>query len=182
MTHDRQYCKSFREAETSITKILESKNINTPKLLNAVQFPLNTTGSYADLYGITSKDKVIELWNKVIATSLKEMLKDVYLGVTYKYGSKGISAKCIYIDAKESLGCELRKSDGLVCISGDLQHYKIISGDEDNPLTYWNMSKPVTLPVLIEEEPYFSFYIKKLKDEDLKWMRKKGNIVFYYDI
>jgi len=182
LTHDRQYYNSFSAAQTDISKILENRNIKIPKLINVVQFPLNSTGSYTDLYNITSSTKVKELWNHMILNSLKEMLIDAYIGRTYKFGTKGIPTKCIYINAEESIGKELRSSDGLICISKDLEQYKIISGDKENPLTYWNMGKSVTLPVLIENEPYFSFYIKNLKDEDLKWMREKGNIVFYYDI
>lgn len=182
LTHDRQYFKSFNDSVATISRILESRSIKAPKLLNVVQFPLNSAGGSIDLYNITSSTKVKELWNQVIQNSLKEMLKDAYIGKTYKFGTEGISAKCIFINAEESIGKALRTSDGLVCISKDLKQYKIISGDKDKPLTYWNMGKSVTLPITIEKNPYFSFYIGYLKNEDLKWLREKGNLVFYYDI
>lgn len=50
------------------------------------------------------------------------------------------------------------------------------------PIEYWNMGTKISLPILIEEKPKYSFYKKDIKDEELVWMREKGNLVFYYDL
>lgn len=183
LTHDRQYCKSFDEAKETVFKILSNRHMHLPKLVNAVEFPINDTGGRSDLYSVKSNDLVLQFWNKLLVSTLKNMLNDIYLGETYKYGSKGVPAKCIYIDASENLGKQLRKSEGLVFISKDLRHYKIIDCHTNGrELEYFNMGRRCVLPEEISENPKFSFYKEDIKKEDLEWLRNKGNAVFYYDL
>lgn len=182
LTHDRQFCKSFTDAKNDIYDVFARRNIKMPKLINVVQFPINGDGGYVDLYSVSSKDILIQYWNDLILASLKEMLNDIYIGGTYKFGSNGIPARCIYIDGSEARGKQLRSSDGLICISKDLKHWIIINNSKEVPIEYWNMGTKISLPILIEEKPKYSFYKKDIKDEELVWMREKGNLVFYYDL
>lgn len=182
MTHDRQYCHSFADAKNDISDVFARKNMKMPKLINVLQFPINKGGDYVDLYNVSSKDSLIQYWDDLILSSLKEMLNDIYIGGTYKFGSKGIPARCIYIDASETRGKQLRSSDGLICISKDLKRWKIIDNSKEVPIEYWNMGTKIALPILIDEKPKYSFYKKDIKDEELLWMREKGNLVFYYDL
>ena len=70
----------------------------------------------------------------------------------------------------------------IVALYFSLQSTIIINNSKEVPIEYWNMGTKISLPILIEEKPKYSFYKKDIKDEELVWMREKGNLVFYYDL
>lgn len=175
LTRDKQYTKAYRENQTDVDNIFSTYGLTLPVFLRTADLT-GQNGTKINLYqtNSTADMNITEIWNDIILNTLKKKHNDTYLGETYTFGRAGIPAKCIYF-TMDDCNKELTNSNGLLFISKDLKYKISLQG----PFEYWNNTKINALPYSNPNDTKYSFLPTSITDEQLKILRRQGNLVFY---
>lgn len=172
LSRDDQYYKSYQNNINDVDAVFQASGLVLPQFIHTNKIKHHQS-KQLNLYEKRSID-ISEVWNDIICTFLKAKHSNSYIGETYSFGKKGISAQCVYFDTKNS-NIKLQESDGLLFISKDLTTKISIAG----PFEYMNNGNKITLPHRNQQFTKYSFLPNSVTPEILVKLRQKGNLVFY---
>lgn len=172
LSRDDQYYKSYQNNINDVDAVFQASNLVLPQFIHTNKI-MHHQNKQLNLYKNSSID-ISEVWNDIICAALKAKHSDSYIGETYSFGKKGISAQCVYFDTK-NLNITLQESDGLLFISKDLTTKISIAG----PFEYMNNGNKITLPHRNPQFTKYSFLPSSVASDILVKLRQKGNLVFY---
>lgn len=173
LTRDEQYYKAYNENQSDIDNVFSTYGLTLPDLLRTANLR-GQQGKKFNLYKDKNDVNITQIWNEIILETLKKKHKDIYLGETYTFGKKGISAQCIYFKI-DDCNKELKESDGLLFIPKDLSNKISLEG----PFEYWNEKRITAFPYKNPNNLKYSFRPNGITPEQLKILRQEGNLVFY---
>lgn len=178
LTLDRQFCLASNSLPNDIIDLFSSHRTHMPHVMNAhcVQYVQN--GTMLNLTTNIEDGTLHRVWNNIICSLIIEKNKSIYAGLTYKYGKKGVAAKCVYFKLNQETNT-LNNSSSLCIIPRSLDTQIILKVNPHD--FYWNNGTIIKeLPAEIDD-CRLSFLPENLSLEKLNVLRQKDGIVFYYD-
>jgi len=177
LTKDRQFNKTYSRLDSDAKGVLNRVCHSIP-IMNNIEAIRTPGQNYVNLCNSVRKS-ISEIWPPIILDLIKAKNIYAFAGVTYKFGKKGDSAKCVYFNIQREDGT-LQKSEGLCFITPDLSKTIIKSVDEKD----FYMSDGVvvsSLPSIHKYGDKVSFMPKIGEENDLELIRAKGCYVFFHN-
>lgn len=174
LSNDGQYNRAFAESKDNVISIFSKHGLNTPVFLSTKSLNGNV-----NIYDKTfSVETLRKLWNDIILDLIARKREDSFIGKTYKFGNRGISAQCVYVNFGKDRNV-VPAHNWITLIANDLSFYKTLEAE-----TYWSMDKQITLPYTFTTEHKISFLPRsgELSSVELKKLREKDNYVFMYTL
>lgn len=177
LTRDRQFNKTYSKLESDAKDVLNSI-CNSIPIMNNIE-EIRTPGHSNVNLCNSVRNNISEIWPPIILDLIKAKNINDFAGVTYKFGKKGDSAKCVYFKIQREDGT-LKKSEGLCFVTHNLSKTIIKSVDEKD--FYMNEGVMLSsLPSILQYGDKVSFKPKSGEEDDLELIREKGCYVFYHN-
>lgn len=175
LSNDSQYNRAFSESKNNVISAFSTHGLNVPVFLST-----KSLNGKVNIYDKEfSVDTLHKLWNSIILDLIAKKLGDSFIGKTYKFGNRGVSAQCVYVNLGKDRNV-VPAHNWITLIANDLSFYKTLKAE-----TYWSMDEQqITLPYTFKTEHKISFLPRpgEMSSEELKKLREKGNYVFMYTV
>lgn len=163
LTNDKQYNDAYKNSKQCVDEILRHDDVYLPQFFCLKDMQVQQLRNESD---------IIEFWNKVIVSFIKDKNESDYVGHTIKPSAKSITNGHIWFDMEEKHK-KLYGSDGLVFISQDLSDYQNLVNCNKY---YGNDGFCSELPFTVPDDTRFSI---KLESVDYKVLSRIQNECYY---
>lgn len=173
LSNDKQYFKAYNESRNDVTSIFTKHGLNVPVFVSTKSLN-GKVNIYDDRF---SPDALHILWNQIILDLIAKKNSESFVGKTYKYGNKGFSAQCVYVNFGKNRHI-VPTHNWITLIANNLSFYKTLPAE-----SYWSMGNQITPPYTFQAEHMVSFLPRdgELSPTELMKFREEGNYCFMYE-